>query len=743
MDSRNDMKIINIPIKSKETFKTLSEIQSFYSTFDNFMKNKIKNKIANENQNQSEPYSLSKLMNSLHEYSKKRPDFDLKITNDRTMAKKQKIFQGLSLKNFSDNSSKEKQKNPSRKIIKSHTSNSTLYLNRKYEKKEEKNNSKEDLEEIKKYEILEKLILKLKDNIGNYEQFSLICNEWMDKLWETKWGISKIIKVNKIYNDISEKERSINLLIISIIASFLLIYKLENNHFQDKEIIINNLTEIIIVHHKIYLLLCYDILLRNKNSSAFLLEKINEFLPKKIYLNNNKSSCLEEEIISCNLLFSSMLKSILTEIQTNIIEIFSNDLSNIFSLDSTKLINLFKKIYQAKGQKLYDVNNKINLNLSPVNKTEKNRVLFEYKSKKIFKKNILINEKDSLVHSNNNTFNNFYLKQNYTNNYNNSLNNNDIKYRKKNYYKSLNSFNTKKNIETEKINENIYLRNKKINSLTNSYSCREIPPFPQSIMIEQNKKVKINVNENNMNNKSANKINNNCLKNINSKNEINNENKELNSKKNNTNTNNINKPKPPFLTSNILYSKYNKKNFTLILDLDETLIKYIQNVNFPKGKILFRPGLIQFLNKSFIFFDLIIWTVATKDYADKIINNIEKERKFFTARLYREHATHKNNLYIKDLANLGRPLDKIIIIDDKESSFSLQRNNGILIRPFQGTKKECQNDYVLMDLYNILTKIIFDRSKDVRIGISKYKKEIFEKISKLNNNNFQQNNINN
>ena len=51
MDSRNDMKIINIPIKSKETFKTLSEIQSFYSTFDNFMKNKIKNKIANENQN--------------------------------------------------------------------------------------------------------------------------------------------------------------------------------------------------------------------------------------------------------------------------------------------------------------------------------------------------------------------------------------------------------------------------------------------------------------------------------------------------------------------------------------------------------------------------------------------------------------------------------------------------------------------------------------------------------------------
>ena len=37
-----------------------------------------------------------------------------------------------------------------------------------------------------------------------------------------------------------------------------------------------------------------------------------------------------------------------------------------------------------------------------------------------------------------------------------------------------------------------------------------------------------------------------------------------------------------------------------------------------------------------------------------------------------------------------------------------------------------------MDLYNILTKIVFDRSKDVRIGINKYKKDILEKITKIN-----------
>ena len=194
------------------------------------------------------------------------------------------------------------------------------------------------------------------------------------------------------------------------------------------------------------------------------------------------------------------------------------------------------------------------------------------------------------------------------------------------------------------------------------------------------------------------------------------------------------KPKPPYLTQNIQYSKFNKKIFTLILDLDETLIKFqIGKNSFEEGKIIFRPGLFQFLNKVFPLFDLILWTVATKDYADNVINNIENEKKFFSTRLYREHATYKNKIYIKDLSNLGRPLDKIIIIDDKENSFSLQRNNGILIRPFHGTKWECQNDYVLMDLYNILTKIIFDRSQDVRIGINKYKKEILKKISYINN----------
>jgi hypothetical protein len=422
-----------------------------------------------------------------------------------------------------------------------------------------------------------------------------------------------------------------------------------------------------------------------------------------------------------------MLKSLLLIIENNKNKNnpLLNDISitNLFLLNISKLINLFKKIYQSKNNNSKNNNNNLKINTLNTEGTKSGKLVFSFRNKSSIKKHYLKDEKEvNNFPDNNNTCNNFYLRNSHNSEIINikiqNLNNKECNFRKS-YYYPLKKFKTKINDETEKIIEN---NSNKKETLTNSYSCKNI-----GSKIETNKKIKINKNDL-LKNMNFNK----CVKDINKVNTINSKtNLNLN---NNINININNKPKPPFLTSDILYSKFNKKNFTLILDLDETLIKFVTNINYPKGKIIFRPGLIQFLNKAFTFFDLIIWTIATKDYADEMINNIEKDKKYFTARLYRDHASYKNKIYVKDLSNLGRPLDKIIIIDDKESNFSLQRSNGILIRPFHGTRRECQNDYVLMDLYNFLTKIIFDRSQDVRIGIGKYKKEIYEKISKINDN---------
>ena len=730
MESKHDYQILD---NSNNHSKQHSEISSFYSTFDNFMKNKMKKGLSSKIK-QNEPYSFSKLMNSLYEFSKKKPDFELKMSTEKASIKKQKLFQGIPLKNFNDSSSQKKHNILVRKLIStpSSGSNITSYSNKKFNSNNN-NEYKEDLNEMKHYEKLEKIILKLKNNIKNPDEFCLKCNEWIDEFEETKWGVSNVIKVNRRLYEINEKEKSKNLLISSIILLFLRINQLicDNNN-PSIESNSKELSDIMIIHHKIYLLLCYNLLLENKindDNNLFLVKQIKANLPKKIYMddNSNKNIYLEEEIKSCNKIFFKMLKSLLSIVESNKNKnnLLFNEISlnNLFFLNISKLINLFKKIYQSKNNNIkHNKNNNLKINTLNSEGTKSGSLVFSLRNKNSMKKHYLKDEKEvNNFPDNNNTCNNFYLRKTHNsdiiNFQNQSLNNKEYNFRKS-YYYPLRKYKTKINDETEKI---IEITSNQKENLANSYSCKNI-----GSKVEPNKRIKINKNDL-LKNMNINK----CLKDINKVNTMNSKTK-LNL--NNNNINIIKKPKPPFLTSDILYSKFNKKNFTLILDLDETLIKFVTNINYPKGKIIFRPGLIQFLNKVFPLFDLILWTIAKKDYADEMINNIEKDKKYFTARLYRDHASYKNNIYVKDLSNLGRPLDKIIIIDDKESNFSLQRSNGILIRPFHGTKKECQNDYVLMDLYNILTKIIFDRSQDVRIGIDKYKKDIYEKISKINNN---------
>ena len=179
--------------------------------------------------------------------------------------------------------------------------------------------------------------------------------------------------------------------------------------------------------------------------------------------------------------------------------------------------------------------------------------------------------------------------------------------------------------------------------------------------------------------------------------------------------------KPPYIKSNLT------KKFSLVLDLDETLISLDRNkVNKNnKGVLKLRPGLFKFLSKIKKFYEIIVFTSGTKEYANQIIDLIEGEEKFFDFRLYREHTLIYKNEFIKDISRIGRPLDKIIIVDNLPQNFRLQKENGIEIKSFFG---DDNNDKALESLGNILKKIV-NRFNDVRNGILEYKNEIRNKIS--------------
>ena len=177
----------------------------------------------------------------------------------------------------------------------------------------------------------------------------------------------------------------------------------------------------------------------------------------------------------------------------------------------------------------------------------------------------------------------------------------------------------------------------------------------------------------------------------------------------------------------IPYIKFKStKNFSLVLDLDETLISFQMDPKIEnKGVLKFRPGLDEFLENVKKYYEIIVFTSATKGYADPIENEIENNCKYFDYRLYRQHTIIYDNYYVKDISRIGRSLDKIIIIDNMPQNYILQKENGIMIKPFWG---EDDYDTALISLEDILIKIAcnFD---DVRKGILFYKDDILNKVS--------------
>ena len=171
---------------------------------------------------------------------------------------------------------------------------------------------------------------------------------------------------------------------------------------------------------------------------------------------------------------------------------------------------------------------------------------------------------------------------------------------------------------------------------------------------------------------------------------------------------------PPFLPS--INPKY---KYTLVLDLDETLIHYF----LPEIDFVFfvRPYCFDFFEELNDLYEIIIFTEGTIEYDDLILNLLDLDNIFIKYRLY---SHHMNSLgldnYYKDLNTIGRDLSKVIIIDNLKENFKMHPYNGILIKSWINDI----NDLELRDLSKILKDIVTLKVNDVRPVIRKINDEI-------------------
>lgn len=183
----------------------------------------------------------------------------------------------------------------------------------------------------------------------------------------------------------------------------------------------------------------------------------------------------------------------------------------------------------------------------------------------------------------------------------------------------------------------------------------------------------------------------------------------------------------PLIEERSQYLGPNNQKYTLLIDLDETLIHSDFN-NVYEGEcdhllhftheneeitipLFVRPGLMDFLTFCMQYFEICIFTASRKEYADCILNFLDPANQIFKYRFYREDCISiKGKIFIKDMNIFkNRFPEHMILIDNSLYSFANQLSNGILITSFYNNK----NDMELANLQKYLKNII-DMDKDVR-----------------------------
>ena len=164
------------------------------------------------------------------------------------------------------------------------------------------------------------------------------------------------------------------------------------------------------------------------------------------------------------------------------------------------------------------------------------------------------------------------------------------------------------------------------------------------------------------------------------------------------------------------------KTYTLVLDLDETLVHFFYTPS--GGTFLIRPYCLEFLEEMSKIFEIIIFTAALKEYADSILDLLDPNNKLINYRLYRQHTSISGITFCKDLSKIGRDLKRTLIVDNLADNFKLQQSNGIPIWTWIDDMKDTQ----LKDLGKMLQDLINMKPEDIRPIIKRFKDDMNKKM---------------
>ena len=80
---------------------------------------------------------------------------------------------------------------------------------------------------------------------------------------------------------------------------------------------------------------------------------------------------------------------------------------------------------------------------------------------------------------------------------------------------------------------------------------------------------------------------------------------------------------------------------------------------------------------------------------------LDPDDRIFSALLTRAHCSLEDGLYVKDLPQLGRPPERVVLVDDHVGACLLQPDNAVPVRPYVGEAHDAELPHVLAVLQRL------------------------------------------
>lgn len=126
-----------------------------------------------------------------------------------------------------------------------------------------------------------------------------------------------------------------------------------------------------------------------------------------------------------------------------------------------------------------------------------------------------------------------------------------------------------------------------------------------------------------------------------------------------------------------------RRPYTLVLELEDLLIHSEWSTKYG-WRTAKRPGLDYFLGYLSQYYEIVIFSSNYMMYGDVKVAKLDPYHAFISHALFREACRYKNGKVIKDLSMMNRDLGKVVTLDVDPSHFSLQPENAIPLKPWDG-----------------------------------------------------------